>query len=130
MAMGAVTVPELFNPIYYENLEGGLLESIGRLFSGDVKLFVYPYCDRKTGELCTVESLRLPPEVKPLYDYVVGAGKIVNLQNQDPACMKIDSRDVLKRIASGDALWETMVPPGIVELIKERHLFGHSRKHG
>jgi len=130
MAMGAVTVPELFNSDYYIDLEGGLLESIGRLFSGDVKLFVYPYCDRKSGELSTVENLKLPPEAKPLFDYVVGAGKIIGLHNQDPTCMSIDSRDVLKRIASGDALWETMVPPAIVELIKERHLFGHGGKEG
>ncbi len=130
MAMGAVTVPELFNSDYYIDLEGGLLESIGRLFSGDVKLFVYPYCDRKSGESSTVENLKLPPEAKPLFDYVVGAGKIIGLHNQDPACMSIDSRDVLKRIASGDALWETMVPPAIVELIKDRHLFGHGGKEG
>ncbi|CAN5377673.1 hypothetical protein BH11PLA2_BH11PLA2_49090 [soil metagenome] len=130
MAMGAVTVPELFNSIYYKDLEGGLLESIGRLFSGDVKLFVYPYCDRKTAELSTVETLKLLPEAKPLFDYVVGAGKIIGLQNQDPTCMSIDSRDVLKRIASGDALWETMAPPAIVELIKDRNLFGHGGKEG
>ena len=43
--------------------------------------------------------------------------------------MTIDSRDVLKRIASGDALsGRRWCPPAIVELIKERHLFGHRRK--
>jgi len=77
-----------------------------------------------------VETLKMPPEAKPLYDYAVGAGKIIALNNQDPTCMTIDSRDVLKRIASGDSQWEAMVPPAIVELIKERHLFGHRRKGG
>jgi hypothetical protein len=128
MAMGAVTIPELFNASYYTHLEGGLLESIGRLFSGDVKLFIYPYCDRKTGELSTVENLQLPADAKPLYDYVYGAGRIIGLDNHDPACARIDSRDVLRKIASGDTSWEAMVPAPIVELIKERHLFGHKRK--
>jgi hypothetical protein len=128
IAMGAVTIPQLFDPGYYTHLEGGLLESIGRLFSGDVRLFVYPYCDRTTGELQTCGTLRLPDDVRPLYDYVSKAGKIVGLQNHDPACLPIDSRDVLKRIAAGDATWEEMVPPPIVELIKSRGLFGYKKK--
>jgi hypothetical protein len=128
LAMGAVTIPELFDQSYYTSLDGGLLESIGRLFRGDMTLFVYPYCNRESGELITIDSLTLPPEVKPLYDYVVKAGKIVSLDNHDPACLPIDSRDVLKKIASGDPSWELVVPPAIVQLIKDRNLFGY-KKH-
>ena len=128
LAMGAVTIPEIFDPTYYTHLEGGLLESIGRLFKGDMTLFIYPYCDRKTGELSTVDTMELPPVAKPLFDYVNQAGQLVSLTNHDPACSRIDSRDVLKKIASGDASWEEMVPGPIVELIKERHLFGHRRR--
>ena len=129
IGMGAITIPELFDPSYYANLDGGLLESVGRLFRGDMTLFVYPYCDRTTGELKTVESLELPPEAKPLYEYVVRAGKIIPLENHDPACLPIDSRDVLRKIACGDVAWELVVPPAIVELIKERGMFGYKKKH-
>jgi len=128
LAMGAVTIPEIFDPQYYTNLEGGLLESIGRLFKGDMTLFVYPYCDKSSGNLTTVENIELPAIAKPLFDYVNQAKQIVSLDNHDPACSRIDSRDVLKKIASGDVSWEAMVPPAIVELIKERHLFGHKQK--
>jgi len=128
LAMGAVTIPEIFNPEYYATLEGGLLESIGRLFKGDMTLFIYPYCDRVTGNLTTVESMELPPIAKPLYDYVNQTNQLVSLENHDPTCARIDSRDVLKKIASGDTSWEEMVPPAIVELIKERNLFGHKKR--
>ncbi|HEY2786148.1 MAG TPA: hypothetical protein VGJ05_14370 [Fimbriiglobus sp.] len=128
IALGAVTIPELYDSSFYGNLEGGLLESIGRLFSGDMTLFVYPYLDRTTGELRTVETLALPPEAKPLYDYVVRAGKVVALANHDPACLPIDSRDILKKIASRNPEWEKMVPPPIVQLIKDRNLFGYKKK--
>jgi hypothetical protein len=106
-----------------------LFASIGRLFRGDMTLFVYPYCDRQTGELQTTENLALPPDAKPLYDYMMRAGKIFGLTNHNPACLAIDSRDILKKIATNDHEWEKMVPPPIVELIKDRNLFGY-RKRG
>lgn len=128
MAMGAITVPELFDSNYYTTLEGGLLESIGRLFRGDVTLFVYPFMNRATGDLTTVENLKLSEDAKPLFDYVLRSGRIVSLKNHEPSCLGIDSRDVLKKIASGNTEWESMVPLPIVELIKERNLFGHRKR--
>ncbi len=124
LAVGAVTVPDIFDPKHYRTLDGGILEAVGRLFRNDLTLFVYPYTDRATGKLLTVESLALPAESQPLYDYAVRAGRVVGLDNYDAACLSIDSRDVLKRIAAGTA-WEEMVPPAVVKLIKDRHLFGH-----
>jgi hypothetical protein len=37
---------------------------------------------------------------------------------------RIRRRDVLARIQAGDATWQTMVPPSIVEIIKQKRLFG------
>ena len=128
LAMGSITIPELFDQTYYANLDGGLLESIGRLFRGDMTLFVYPYCDRQTGLLKTFDNLELPPDTKPLYDYVVRAGKVIGLENHDPACLAIDSRDCLKKIGMGDPTWELVVPPAIVQLIKDRCLFGYRKR--
>jgi len=124
LAMGSVSVPDVFDPVYYKELDGGLLESLGRLFRGDLTLFVYPYLNRTTGELMTVENLDLPPDRKPLYDFAVRAGRIVGLTNHNPDCLAIDSRAVLKMIAAGDLAWETMVPEPVVQLIHERGLFG------
>jgi len=53
---------------------------------------------------------------------------VIGLENYDAKCLPINSRDVLKKIAAGDATWEEMVPPEVVKLIKERHLFGHRRR--
>jgi len=49
---------------------------------------------------------------------------IQELRGFDEKCLPIFSRDVLARIRSGDASWETLVPPQVARLIKERHLFG------
>jgi hypothetical protein len=42
LAIGINNLLEIFNVKYYENLEGGILESFGRLFRNAVKLYVYP----------------------------------------------------------------------------------------
>lgn len=42
MVLGINNLVEIFNEKYYENLEGGILESFGRLFKNTVKLYVYP----------------------------------------------------------------------------------------
>jgi hypothetical protein len=124
MAMGAVTVPEVFDPSYYTHLEGGLLESIGRLFSGDTTLYVYPFLNPANGQLMTVDTLELPPNDRPLYDYSLRTGRIQGLDNHRPDCLKILSQDVLRQIASGNFEWESSVPPAVAQLIKERKLFG------
>src|SRR5215216_2169262 len=42
VTMGINNLLEIFNEKYYENLEGGILESFGRLFRNAVKLYIYP----------------------------------------------------------------------------------------
>ena len=41
-------------------------------------------------------------ELQPLYDYLAGRGSFVDLDNYKPDYLPILSRDVLRRIASGD----------------------------
>lgn len=127
LAMGTVTIPEIFDPSYYTTLDGGLLEALGRLLSGQVTLYIYPFMNRATGEAMTVANLNLPPDSKPLYDYAVRNGRIVGLESLNPEYLKIDSRDVLRRIAAGDPSWEQMVPEPVVKLIHDRGLFGCKR---
>jgi hypothetical protein len=48
----------------------------------------------------------------------------VNLDNFNPEYLSIFSRDVLKKIATGDEAWKEMVPQGVSELITRRRFFG------
>jgi hypothetical protein len=45
IVMGVPTLRELFEEKYYTDLEGGILESFGRLFKNALKLYVYPCRD-------------------------------------------------------------------------------------
>ena len=51
IAMGVPTLKEIFDEKYYADLSGGILESFGRMFKNDLKLYVYPLLEAKTGAL-------------------------------------------------------------------------------
>lgn len=51
-------IQELFKEKHYTDLDGGILEGFGRLLKYDLKLYVYPTLDEKTGELITAETLQ------------------------------------------------------------------------
>jgi len=68
--MGAGSLQDLFDEKYYTELEGGVLESFGRLFKNDLKIYCYPLLDQVTGELMTCENLKIASDLKKLYGYL------------------------------------------------------------
>ena len=127
IVMGAASLIELFDEKYYTQLPGGILESFGRLFKNELKVFVYPLRPHENADLTTVENLQVAPELRKLYGYLTDRRSFVQLDNFKPEYLPIFSRDVLKRIAAHDETWETMVPPQVVEMIKKRGFFGYSK---
>ena len=126
IVMGAPSLTELFDEKYYTKLPGGILESFGRLFKYNLKLYIYPLKNAATGELTTVENLEVAPELKKLYGYLADRGSFVSLDNFKDEFLSIFSRDVLKKIADGDHAWTEMVPPQVADLIRQRRFFGCS----
>ncbi|MFQ3670672.1 MAG: TonB-dependent receptor [Verrucomicrobiia bacterium] len=125
LVMGVPSLLELFDEKYYTNLDGGILESFGRLFKSDIKLYVYPLLNQETGTITTADNLNLPGDLQQLHTFFMGRQLIVPLDNYDPNCLPIFSRHVLKKIAEGDPSWETMVPPAVAQVIKSRAYFGY-----
>ncbi len=125
VTMGIASLLDLFNEQYYAGLEGGILEAFGKLFTKDLRIYVYPMRDPVTGRLSTVDNLELPADLTSLYRHLVERGRIKQLVNVDESALHIFSRDVLKRIKEQDESWEEMVPPEIAEVIKQRHFFGY-----
>ncbi len=125
ITMGAGSLRELFDEKYYTALEGGILESFGRLFKNDLKIYCYPLMDRESGELTTCDNLAIKPELQRLYGYLLDRGGINNLDNFNPDCLGIFSRDVLRKIGDCDPSWEQMVPKSVANVIKERKYFDY-----
>ena len=58
LVMGVPSLHEIFDEKYYLNLEGGILEALGRMFKSGLKLFVYPMEDEKTGRAADRDPAR------------------------------------------------------------------------
>jgi hypothetical protein len=144
VAIGINHLLEIFNEKYYENLEGGILESFGRLFRNAVKLYVYPMSgeayDRYMVEssrtataaqsaapnvLITARNARVVDHLTSLYAHLLENHFIDNIVGFDANILGIYSRDALRKIRDHDLSWESMVPRTVANAIKRRGLFGH-----
>jgi hypothetical protein len=125
LVMGVPSLLEIFDEKYYLNLEGGILEALGRMFKGGLKLYVYPMIDEKTGQIVTARQVEVHQNLHALFHYLVENGFIEEITEYNPEYLKIYPPDALAKLQSGDRGWERMVPPEVVTIIKEREFFGY-----
>ncbi len=77
ITMGAASLQDLFDEKYYKQLDGGVLESFGRLFKNDLKIYCYPLENPETGELMTCDNLVIAPNWKSCMAILwIGVGSI------------------------------------------------------
>lgn len=138
VVLGIDTLLGVLDEKYYENLPGGILESIGRLFRQAVRLYVYPmhkdalaaYCElpppRGAGDIYTAANLQVAPHLRHLYAHLIENRHVVGVTNYDPVALAIPSRDVLRRIQKGEPGWDLLIPAEAAALIHSRRLFGAS----
>jgi hypothetical protein len=144
VAMGINNLLEVFNEKYYENLEGGILESFGRLFRNAVKLYVYPMREvaferyvlaangnglpvqsHASNVLISAKNLRIADHLASLYGFLLENHCIECIVGFDSTILSVFSRDALQQIRDENPLWERMVPIPVAEAIKRRRLFGY-----
>ncbi len=123
VVMGIPILQELFDEKYYTELEGGILESFGRMFKNDLRLYVYPSQD-PDGSVVTVKNLRVQEHLQGLYEYLVGNGFIRRINDYREEYLSFLSRVALDKIRAGDPEWERMVPERVAAIIKKRGLLG------
>ena len=150
VAMGINTLLEVFNEKYYENLEGGILESMGRMFRHAVKLYIYPMQQVaydsyiRTGQpseagqahvnhafaakvLITARNVNVTDHLRNLYAHLLENHYIDCISGFNEDYLAIFSRDVLQRIKNNDPTWERLVPAKVAEVIKDRGLLGYGK---
>lgn len=148
IVLGINNLQEIFTEIYYDDLEGGILEAFGRLFKHDVKLYAYPmtgtnynrYLTEKIDATTqkstqapfpdsvqiTARNLQVKSHLRNLYSHLLENHYIEPLNGFSPEITRIFSRDVLRKIVECEEGWENDVPEKAVQIIKERGLWGHA----
>lgn len=126
LGMGVNNLLEVFNPNYYENLPGGIMEAFGKLFKKNVVVYLYPYLDKENNELLTSDNLKVSENLKELYKFFKFNQRIKDIENYDPANLNIYSRKILEQIGKCEEGWEEHLPAGVADMIKDRGMFGYS----
>jgi len=124
LILGVNNLLEIFDNKYYLNLNGGILEAFGILFTRDLKIYLYPYQQNVNDELLTSENIPITKKLIPLYNYLVKNRKIRDLEF-DKSALQIFSRDILSKIKNNESDWVDGVPMGVDEIIKDKKLFGY-----
>ena len=127
LVMGVPSLMEIFDEKYYLNLEGGILEALGRMFKGGLKLYVYPMIDEATGKIVSAKQVKVASNLRSLFHYLIDNQYIEEITDYDPDYLRIYAPEALAKLQSGDSRWERMVPGEVVRIIKEREFFGYRK---
>lgn len=122
--LGVALLREIFDQKYYTDLPGGILESFGRLFKSNVRMFAFPALDEKTGELLTANNLKVANHLKHLFIHLRENEVILPLETPTPKPLSLTSAHLADTIRSGDPSWKTRVTPTVARIIEENSYWG------
>lgn len=110
IALSIGLLHELFKEKWTTDLPGGILGSMAQIFVGQMKLFVTPWINRKSGEFVTAGTYRPPDKYRFLYMYLTENGYIVDVPYFNQKLLTRTPRDILRMMKEGDPTWKEYVP--------------------
>src|SRR5690606_31516307 len=79
----------IFNSkLYGDNYTDELLAYVSGMFSKNVKLYAYPYLNKKENKIITTENMPVSEEAKPLFDFLIQNQYIIDIENYDERFVK------------------------------------------
>ncbi|HMR18375.1 MAG TPA: nicotinamide mononucleotide adenylyltransferase [Sphingobacterium sp.] len=90
IATNVSNLRNIFNSDNYnkQNYTNELLSYISGMFSKNVKLYAYPYLDKKSDKIVTASNLQVSDEAKPLYEFLIRNKYIIDIENYDTKFVK------------------------------------------
>ena len=128
VVIGIPTFINVWDKKYYTKLRGGTLEAFGKLFTDNMKLYVYPSLNKNNGKLFTSKDIELAPDLKHLYNYLSENKKIIDVRSAEKKWLLTDSGRILDMIHKDEKGWEDQVPEYAADYIKKNKIFGYAGK--
>ncbi len=125
LVIGARELQKIITDKYNNNQDGRLLVAFGELFSQNIKIYAYPAQNEMSKEIMTAQNMEVPEGIKFLYQYLLDSKQIVPVNAFNKDILHIYPFNVLQDIQENKAGWESNVPDVLVEMIKEKGLFGY-----
>lgn len=126
IVLGLPLFEELFKPGWYADLAGGVIESFGRLFRNQVRLYVYPSGDPATGQIRTARDARLEPPMRHLLNYFLETQSVRPIDAGLRDCLFQTGADVRQMIRENNPRWRELVPQVVLKSGKWASLAGLS----
>jgi hypothetical protein len=125
IALGLPTLADIMDVRYYDDLQGGVLESFGHMFKSNVKVYVYPQRDERSGRTLTLDDIEVSGPLRHLKAFLTETGRIEPIRNFNAGHLDVRAAAVRAQIESGDPAWESVVPAPVARTIKRDGLFGY-----
>ncbi|MFN2395308.1 MAG: hypothetical protein ABR597_06425 [Bacteroidales bacterium] len=125
MVIGALTFQKILEKNFYTHLKGGILEAFGKLFTENLKVYLYPGRQKRTQKILTSANMPLEDDVRFLYQHLLNSGLIIDIKNYRKETLPYFSYKVLAKLNANDPEWEEMVPKYVSSFIKNKNLFGY-----
>lgn len=120
IVIGASHLEKLFSENFYSDLDGGLLEGMGKLLDIKTRLYIYPH---KTSEICLLTKSFFPPkEVQHIYHHFIENKQIQDIAGCEELSEMIHSNHVLELIKKKNSSWKKLVPAKIQRLVEKNYL--------
>jgi hypothetical protein len=114
IVLSRVLLEELFEEKWYVQLDGGLLESLGRLFKNELRLYAYPGLDPATGERRAADQAEIAPHLRKLFEHLLDNRYIIPIRPTDGLDLRYSGTDIRAMIAAGNPQWKQLVPEEVV----------------
>ncbi len=125
IVIGVLTLNKVLDKSYYSHLKGGVLEAFGKLFTDNMKLYVYPALQKDHESLMDSTNIPRSQDLNFIYNYLIQTRKIIDIKDVNRENLDIFSSLVLNLIHEKNPEWENMVPKYVAEQIKMKNLFGY-----
>jgi hypothetical protein len=126
LIMGIPSLQEIFEEKYYRDLNGGILEAFGKIFSKDLVIYGYPFRKDDENGVATIKDVEMHPRFRPVFDYLFYNRRMRDIEDFDPTILNVWSREILHKIRHGENGWEEGLPTYVDTIIKEKGLFGYN----
>ncbi|TVR79595.1 MAG: TonB-dependent receptor [Saprospirales bacterium] len=125
IVLGIRQLLELINERYYQNQDGNLLNAFGDLFTKRINLYTYPALQFGSNDIMNSKNLPVPAGIRHLYQFLLESELIKDLEDYNPEILHVMPEEVLNMIRNNVGGWENYIPSVLVNVIKEKCLFGY-----
>ncbi len=125
LVIGVKELDETIHNNINQETNDNVLVTFGRLFTKNIKVYVYPATDASNDKLYTADNMEVDSEIYFLYRYLIDRGYIEDVTNYNRDNLDIYSYNIRQEIKNDSHGWEAKLPEGMADLIKKHRYFGY-----